>query len=282
MTRPKKRTGVHESRTSRSRLKSAAGKHAFPPTTDTAAPSVPVSSPHSSTVSSERHVFLSYSRADRQYVSALATWLESHGVSVWYDHDIEYGAKWQAALENELESARTVLVVMSVAARASKWVDRELAHARKRQVRILPVLLESEGMLARIADLQFENVIGGRMPGLAFCQKLPGFLVSEDDISSALTPPQREVAGRIFSSVGPLRRGSKGPGVAVLQGELIRVGLDPGPVDGIFGARTATAVREFQRRRCHKGLVDVMVGPRIWAILVNSALGDLAPSETRE
>ena len=39
------------------------------------------------------HVFLSYSKDDRDYVSKLAEWLEGHGVKVWFDHDIDYGAK---------------------------------------------------------------------------------------------------------------------------------------------------------------------------------------------
>lgn len=60
-------------------------------------------------------------------------------------------------------------------------------------------------------------------------------------------------------------------------GELLRVGLDPGPVNGVFGTRVAAAVREFQRRRCHVPTANGVVGPLTWAILANSSLGDLAP-----
>lgn len=38
------------------------------------------------------HVFVSYSRDDRDYVNKLADWLEGHGVKIWFDHDIDYGA----------------------------------------------------------------------------------------------------------------------------------------------------------------------------------------------
>jgi transposase-like protein len=223
------------------------------------------------------HVFLSYSRVDCEYVSRLVEWLEGHGVDAWYDHDIDYGARWEADIERQLDSAAAVLVVMSRAARRSEWVARELARAKERQLPVLPVLLEPDGIVAGAADLQFDNVMGGRMPGLNFCQRLPGFLVSERDLVNALAPQQRDVAQRIMSAVGGLRPGSKGPAVAALQVELLRVGLNPGPVNGVFGTQTVAAVREFQSRRCHLPTADAFVGPLTWAILANSSLGDLAP-----
>ncbi len=62
-----------------------------------------------------------------------------------------------------------------------------------------------------------------------------------------------------------LRTGSRGDAVRDLQGGLASAGFDPGPVDGIFGARTDAAVRAFQAA---KGLaVDGIVGPLTWAAL---------------
>ena len=224
-------------------------------------------------------VFLSYSRVDRGYVTKLAEWLEGHGVKVWFDHDIDYGARWKAEIQKQLDASTVVLVVMSKSARRSSWVDRELDRAKKRQILVFPVLLEPDGIVDRVADLQFENVVGGRMPGLRLCQKLPGFLVSEMDIANGLTAEQRNIARRLISAAGGgWRQGSKGPGIAALQAELLRVGLDPGPLNGILGEKTAGAVREFQRRRCHEPTADGIVGPLTWMILANSSLGDLAPS----
>ena len=62
-----------------------------------------------------------------------------------------------------------------------------------------------------------------------------------------------------------LRRGDRGEDVKVLQRALKRAGYDAGTIDGIFGSRTETAVRAFQRAN---GLtVDGIVGPRTWAAL---------------
>lgn len=43
-----------------------------------------------------------------------------------------------------------------------------------------------------------------------------------------------------------LRRGDQGPSVRRLQNLLLNRGINPGPVDGIFGFKTETAVRTFQ------------------------------------
>lgn len=59
-----------------------------------------------------------------------------------------------------------------------------------------------------------------------------------------------------------LRLGSRGAAVKLIQSLLIRIGYDPGPVDGIFGQVTREAVRVFQ---LDNGLVpDGVVGPATW------------------
>src|SRR6185295_17956962 len=65
-----------------------------------------------------------------------------------------------------------------------------------------------------------------------------------------------------------VRRGSSGAAVSTLQGRLQSLRFDPGPVDGIFGSGTDSAVRAFQRSR---GLqADGIVGPQTWAALYAS------------
>ncbi len=54
----------------------------------------------------------------------------------------------------------------------------------------------------------------------------------------------------------------------VLQRALRRLGGDPGPVDGRFGAATFRAVRAFQRK--HGLGVDGVVGPKTWIALVQA------------
>ena len=59
-----------------------------------------------------------------------------------------------------------------------------------------------------------------------------------------------------------LRKGSEDPAVRDLQEALKALGHDPGPVDGVFGAKTESAVRAFQQAR---GItVDGVVGRVTW------------------
>ena len=63
-----------------------------------------------------------------------------------------------------------------------------------------------------------------------------------------------------------LRRGDTGNDVRTLQTALTRAGYDPGPINGIFGAQTEQAVKQFQRVL---GLQeDGIVGPKTWAFLM--------------
>jgi peptidoglycan L-alanyl-D-glutamate endopeptidase CwlK len=66
-----------------------------------------------------------------------------------------------------------------------------------------------------------------------------------------------------------LKRGSAGPDVLTLQSALKQLGFDPRGVDGVFGAGTEAAVKDFQRS---KGLTpDGLVGPNTMAALQTNA-----------
>lgn len=80
------------------------------------------------------------------------------------------------------------------------------------------------------------------------------------------------------SSSGSLRMGSRGPAVSALQSKL-NAALSPSPnlvADGVFGMKTAQAVKLFQQR---KGLAaDGIVGPKTAAVLGLSPGGTPGPA----
>ncbi len=59
-----------------------------------------------------------------------------------------------------------------------------------------------------------------------------------------------------------LMKGSTDPAVRDLQMALKALGHDPGPIDGVFGARTEAAVKAFQQER--EITVDGIVGRVSW------------------
>ena len=72
-----------------------------------------------------------------------------------------------------------------------------------------------------------------------------------------------------------IRRGSTGPDVVECQTDLIRLQYDLSPygADGKFGAKTETAVKQFQKDNGLKA--DGIVGPATWAAL-DAAVGPSA------
>ena len=77
------------------------------------------------------------------------------------------------------------------------------------------------------------------------------------------------------------RQGSSGQAVRTIQEKLVRWGYFDGPVDGLFGARTAAAVRAFQEKN---GLaVDGIVGPAtLRALGMSSGSGSSSSSSAQD
>lgn len=94
-----------------------------------------------------------------------------------------------------------------------------------------------------------------------------------------LTPRWVHVDDRWVASGYPtIRRGSKGPYVCVAQDALTTLGYNTGGLDGIFGANTQNAVRQYQSR---KGIsIDGIIGPVTWRNLMEDVVGRGATDTT--
>ncbi|MBD0336120.1 MAG: peptidoglycan-binding protein [Cyanobacteria bacterium Co-bin13] len=112
-------------------------------------------------------------------------------------------------------------------------------------------------------------VAAGSETGWARSQPaLPSSYLSLRSLSQPPTapqPPQEEPL---------LRPGSRGPTVLKLQQHLERLGYYTSPVDGLYSAATAAAVRDFQRQ--HDQVDDGVVGADTWQAL-SIALNAPAP-----
>ena len=62
-----------------------------------------------------------------------------------------------------------------------------------------------------------------------------------------------------------IRIGSTGEDVTYLQESLTKLGYNSGPIDGIFGSKTETAVKSFQKSKVL--VVDGIVGNNTWAAI---------------
>jgi hypothetical protein len=83
-------------------------------------------------------IFLSYKSSDRPRAETLKRWFEKAGWSVWIDRGIEIGEEWERRIDDELKSARLIVVLWGAEARHSAWVQRE-AELALRTNRLLQV-----------------------------------------------------------------------------------------------------------------------------------------------
>lgn len=83
-----------------------------------------------------------------------------------------------------------------------------------------------------------------------------GFLIPGVTYARAGSAPKLAVPKNVIQLTSPFTRGPK---VTAIQNALVAAGVNPGPVDGVFGNATAFAVAAFQAR---EGIVvDGVVGP---------------------
>ncbi len=131
--------------------------------------------------------FISYSRQDGEFVRGLVRALEARGKDVWVDlDDIPKSADWLARVEQGIESAKAVVVVLSPALAASQICGQEIHHAIEHHKRLIPILrtdIEPEQLfpelnapnwiLARGQDdgeAAFEELVGALETDLAWLE----------------------------------------------------------------------------------------------------------------
>ena len=89
----------------------------------------------------QREVCISYSHQDRERISVLAQALESEGIQVWWNRDLEAGQDWENELFKELDNIDCIIAAWSPASIYSEWVLTEAGAASTRGV-LVPVVLE--------------------------------------------------------------------------------------------------------------------------------------------
>lgn len=112
--------------------------------------------------------FISYAREDQLFALRLADELrEKHQKDVWIDKHMQGGEEWAETIEERLEAADVVILIVSKSSKKSKWVRKELLKAEKHGTFIIPVIHEQYGSWALIEDLNHVDFIGSYDEGLA-------------------------------------------------------------------------------------------------------------------
>lgn len=94
--------------------------------------------------SQQPDIFISYSSADRPFVSKLNTRLNDLGIRTWFDQTrIQAGSAWKQRIEQGLEVCSGLIVILTPNSVQSKWVKFEWETAQAQGKPVFPVLREN-------------------------------------------------------------------------------------------------------------------------------------------
>jgi len=108
--------------------------------------------------------FLSYAQQDATYVARLAEHLRRHNLPVWFDADLAWGDRVSREIQRRLGFALAVIVIMSPAAEASDWVEREILEGQRHDRDFLPILVRGDRLFL-LASSQYFDARDGALPG---------------------------------------------------------------------------------------------------------------------
>ena len=123
------------------------------------------------------HVFVSYSRRDKDLVNPLVAKLRASGVNVWIDtQDIKPGAPWKGQIVQSIAESDSFVLLLSRDSCASENVRKELDLAIEADVLVLPVILQPVDVTAalkyQLVGIQRINLFSD--PEAGFAQLLAG------------------------------------------------------------------------------------------------------------
>jgi hypothetical protein len=107
--------------------------------------------------SNDVDVFVSYSHDDREEVRPLVENLKAAGFSVWWDTEIQIGARWRDVIRDRLAHAKSVCVVWSARSTERDFVHDEAQNALQRGI-LIPVLLDDTTPPLGFGQIQFASL----------------------------------------------------------------------------------------------------------------------------
>ena len=216
-------------------------------------------------------VFISDSSKDRDRTRGLATALADLGMSVWWDREILTGQVFDHAIEQELESAKSIVVLWSQDSADSEWVKNEASAAAERGV-LLPASIDGTRLPLEFRRKQTADLSGwsgdpahaGFQALVRAINSVVGGIAMPSRASTAATanrPDRRVIVGVITVAVAivlagasvswrgdadkpvPIATASQTPG-AVTSGPRRPVKPSPGLADAVAGTYVGNVIAD--------------------------------------
>lgn len=110
-------------------------------------------------------VCLCHSRADRLLMRRIRRVIEAAGMAVWTDEGLEPGTPvWQIDVEAAIRGAACLVVILTPAAKRSRWVNNEISLALKLGRTVFPLLAAGDELSAiplSLIDTQYVDIRTG-------------------------------------------------------------------------------------------------------------------------
>ena len=127
-----------------------------------------------------QNIFMSYSRRELGFVDDLVSNLEREGYYVWLDYRVLIpGTPWKGQIDKGLKEADTVLLVVSQASLASKYVALEWQHFLNENKRVILLIFEAVDLPKELEKYEWVDFRGDYKAGL-------------DELFSQLKQPAQE------------------------------------------------------------------------------------------
>jgi hypothetical protein len=132
-------------------------------------------------------VHISHAPQDADYVRQLVDHLTGAGIPATYDREPE-AALPKDVVRAKVDVSRGVIVVMSPAAKDAPRVRAQHERADELGVPVVPLLLDGEPFFG-LANLEYTDVTGGRMPPAYLVERLRGIALGRRGADPAVPPP---------------------------------------------------------------------------------------------
>lgn len=101
------------------------------------------------------HIFISHSHEDSDFAEILHDKLTQAGFAVWRDTGIRGGEDWRREIDQAIQEAFALIVMMTSEAKTSEYVTYEWAFAWGARVKVIPILLKRTALHPRLESLQY-------------------------------------------------------------------------------------------------------------------------------
>ena len=106
----------------------------------------------------QRDIFFSYARKDKERIRPIVHALEAQGWTVWWDIQILPGEKFDDVIERALENVRCVIVAWSKNSVHRDWVKDEAGEGKERDM-LVPILIDDVSIPLGFRRIHAANLV---------------------------------------------------------------------------------------------------------------------------